>query len=99
MIAGKSHGPHLFIVPIRSPSMNNEIYINKGDNNIRFLIVDLKPCKGVRVGDIGPKAYGGFATTDNGCKFTCVTFASFLLNIKMQMLSLIMFVFLETICS
>ncbi|KAL9540072.1 hypothetical protein MBANPS3_009894 [Mucor bainieri] len=47
VIAGKSHGPHLFIVPIRSP-------------------IDLKPCKGVRVGDIGPKAYGGFATTDNG---------------------------------
>jgi hypothetical protein len=33
------------------------------------LIVDLKPCKGIKVGDIGPKAYGGFATTDNGCKF------------------------------
>lgn len=47
VIAGKSHGPHLFIVPIRSP-------------------IDLKPCKGIRVGDIGPKAYGGFATTDNG---------------------------------
>lgn len=47
MIAGKSHGPHLFIVPIRSP-------------------ITLKPCQGVKVGDIGPKAYGGFATTDNG---------------------------------
>ncbi|KAI9480635.1 MAG: acyl-CoA dehydrogenase/oxidase C-terminal [Benjaminiella poitrasii] len=47
IIAGKSYGPHLFIVPIRSP-------------------VDLKPCRGVKVGDIGPKAYGGFATTDNG---------------------------------
>ncbi|KAI8977142.1 hypothetical protein BDF20DRAFT_913512 [Mycotypha africana] len=47
ILNGKSHGPHLFIVPIRSP-------------------VDLKPCKGVIVGDIGPKAYGGFSTTDNG---------------------------------
>lgn len=47
IISGKSHGPHLFIVPIRSP-------------------IDLKPCKGIKVGDIGPKAYGGFATTDNG---------------------------------
>ncbi|RCH97894.1 acyl-coenzyme A oxidase [Rhizopus stolonifer] len=47
MIAGKSYGPHLFIVPIRSP-------------------LDLKPCKGVQIGDIGPKAYGGFSTVDNG---------------------------------
>lgn len=47
IIAGKSHGPHLFIVPVRSP-------------------FDLKPCKGITVGDIGPKAYGGFSTTDNG---------------------------------
>ncbi|KAI9311600.1 acyl-CoA dehydrogenase/oxidase C-terminal, partial [Dichotomocladium elegans] len=29
--------------------------------------VDFKPVKGVTVGDIGPKAYGGFSTTDNGC--------------------------------
>ncbi|KAI8376969.1 acyl-CoA dehydrogenase/oxidase C-terminal [Blakeslea trispora] len=47
VISGKSYGPHLFIVPIRSP-------------------VDLKPLKGIQVGDIGPKAYGGFATVDNG---------------------------------
>lgn len=47
IINDKSYGPHLFIVPIRSP-------------------IDLKPCKGVIVGDIGPKAYGGFATSDNG---------------------------------
>ncbi|KAI9253672.1 acyl-CoA dehydrogenase/oxidase C-terminal [Helicostylum pulchrum] len=47
IINGKSHGPHLFIVPVRSP-------------------FDLKPCRGITVGDIGPKAYGGFATTDNG---------------------------------
>lgn len=47
IINNKSYGPHLFIVPIRSP-------------------IDLKPCKGVIVGDIGPKAYGGFATSDNG---------------------------------
>ncbi|KAI7888616.1 acyl-CoA dehydrogenase/oxidase C-terminal [Mucor mucedo] len=47
IIAGKSLGPHLFIVPVRSP-------------------FDLKPCKGITVGDIGPKAYGGFSTTDNG---------------------------------
>jgi acyl-CoA oxidase len=47
IINEKSYGPHLFIVPIRSP-------------------LTLKPCKGVIVGDIGPKAYGGFATSDNG---------------------------------
>ncbi|KAG0941748.1 hypothetical protein G6F57_006099 [Rhizopus arrhizus] len=47
IIANKSYGPHLFIVPVRSP-------------------VDLKPYPGVTVGDIGPKAYGGFATVDNG---------------------------------
>ncbi|KAI9022997.1 acyl-CoA dehydrogenase/oxidase C-terminal [Phycomyces nitens] len=47
IISGKSRGPHLFIVPIRS-------------------IEDHKPRKGVTVGDIGPKAYGGFATVDNG---------------------------------
>ncbi|KAL0091093.1 acyl-CoA dehydrogenase/oxidase C-terminal [Phycomyces blakesleeanus] len=47
ILAGKSRGPHLFIVPIRS-------------------IEDHKPMKGVTVGDIGPKAYGGFATVDNG---------------------------------
>ncbi|KAI9250228.1 acyl-CoA dehydrogenase/oxidase C-terminal [Phascolomyces articulosus] len=44
---GKNYGPHIFIVPIRSP-------------------IDFKPVEGVTVGDIGPKAYGGFATTDNG---------------------------------
>ncbi|KAI8333898.1 hypothetical protein BC941DRAFT_495711 [Chlamydoabsidia padenii] len=47
MIDGKSFGPHIFIVPVRSP-------------------VNLKPLKGVTVGDIGPKAYGGFANVDNG---------------------------------
>lgn len=47
IINDKSFGPHLFIVPVRSP-------------------FDLKPCRGITVGDIGPKAYGGFATTDNG---------------------------------
>ncbi|SAM07001.1 hypothetical protein [Absidia glauca] len=47
MIDGKNYGPHIFVVPVRSP-------------------VDLKPLKGVTVGDIGPKAYGGFATVDNG---------------------------------
>ncbi|KAI7897930.1 acyl-CoA dehydrogenase/oxidase C-terminal [Cokeromyces recurvatus] len=47
VIMGKTYGPHLFIVPIRSP-------------------IDLKPYKGVQVGDIGPKAYGGFAAVDNG---------------------------------
>lgn len=29
---------------------------------------DHKPLPGVHVGDIGPKAYGGFAKIDNGCK-------------------------------
>ncbi|KAI8094635.1 hypothetical protein BDF21DRAFT_448789 [Thamnidium elegans] len=47
LIGAKSFGPHLFIVPIRSP-------------------IDLEPFKGITVGDIGPKAYGGFATSDNG---------------------------------
>ncbi|CAO3704034.1 unnamed protein product [Rhizopus stolonifer] len=47
VVANKSYGPHIFIVPIRSS-------------------IDLKPCPGVTVGDIGPKAYGGFATVDNG---------------------------------
>ncbi|CEJ01326.1 Putative Acyl-coenzyme A oxidase [Rhizopus microsporus] len=47
VIANKSYGPHLFIVPIRSP-------------------IDHKPLPGIIVGDIGPKAYGGFATMDNG---------------------------------
>jgi acyl-CoA oxidase len=30
---------------------------------------DHKPFPGVEVGDIGPKAYGGFGKMDNGCKF------------------------------
>ncbi|KAI8146231.1 hypothetical protein BJV82DRAFT_409746 [Fennellomyces sp. T-0311] len=47
ILKGKNMGPHIFIVPIRSP-------------------IDYKPVKGVTVGDIGPKAYGGFSTTDNG---------------------------------
>ncbi|CAO3639756.1 unnamed protein product [Cunninghamella blakesleeana] len=47
IIDGKSYGPHIFIVPVRSP-------------------VDRKPLKGVTVGDIGPKAYDGFSTVDNG---------------------------------
>ncbi|KAF7732469.1 hypothetical protein EC973_003214 [Apophysomyces ossiformis] len=47
IISGKSYGPHLFIVPVRSP-------------------VDHKVIDGVQVGDIGPKAYGGFSTMDNG---------------------------------
>ncbi|KAI8356114.1 acyl-CoA dehydrogenase/oxidase C-terminal [Choanephora cucurbitarum] len=47
IISGKSYGPHLFIVPVRSP-------------------IDLKPLKGIQVGDIGPKAYGGFSTMDSG---------------------------------
>ncbi|KAI9491673.1 acyl-CoA dehydrogenase/oxidase [Zychaea mexicana] len=47
IIKGKNYGPHIFIVPVRSP-------------------IDYKPVKGVSVGDIGPKAYGGFSTTDNG---------------------------------
>ncbi|KAG0172875.1 hypothetical protein DFQ28_009880 [Apophysomyces sp. BC1034] len=47
VISGKSYGPHLFIVPVRSP-------------------VDHKVVEGVQVGDIGPKAYNGFATMDNG---------------------------------
>ncbi|KAI9307224.1 acyl-CoA dehydrogenase/oxidase [Cunninghamella echinulata] len=50
IIDGKPYGPHIFIVPVRSP-------------------VDRKPVKGVTVGDIGPKAYDGFATVDNGCKY------------------------------
>ncbi|KAG0292937.1 acyl-coenzyme A oxidase [Dissophora globulifera] len=29
---------------------------------------DHRPFPGVKVGDIGPKAYGGFAKIDNGCK-------------------------------
>ncbi|KAL7273930.1 hypothetical protein RUND412_003177 [Rhizina undulata] len=43
----RSHGPHLFIVPLR----------------------DLKthlPLPGVKIGDIGPKAYNGFSSIDNG---------------------------------
>ncbi|CAO3600416.1 unnamed protein product [Absidia cylindrospora] len=47
IIDGKSYGPHIFVVPVRSP-------------------VDRKPLRGVKVGDIGPKAYGGFSTVDNG---------------------------------
>ncbi|ORZ25089.1 acyl-CoA dehydrogenase/oxidase, partial [Absidia repens] len=47
IIDGKSYGPHIFIVPVRSP-------------------VDRKSVKGVTVGDIGPKALGGFQTVDNG---------------------------------
>ncbi|GAA5797242.1 hypothetical protein HPULCUR_002622 [Helicostylum pulchrum] len=47
IIGAKSYGPHLFIVPIRSP-------------------IDLKTFEGITVGDIGPKAYGAFATSDNG---------------------------------
>ncbi|CAO3636620.1 unnamed protein product [Cunninghamella echinulata] len=47
IIDGKPYGPHIFIVPVRSP-------------------VDRKPVKGVTVGDIGPKAYDGFAAVDNG---------------------------------
>lgn len=47
IVDGKSLGPHLFIVPIRS-------------------LDDHKPLPNVRVGDIGPKAYGGFAAFDNG---------------------------------
>ncbi|CDS04653.1 hypothetical protein LRAMOSA07225 [Lichtheimia ramosa] len=50
ILKGKNYGPHIFIVPIRSP-------------------VDHKPVKGVTVGDIGPKAYGGFSVTDNGFAF------------------------------
>ena len=30
-----------------------------------------KPFPGVQVGDIGPKAYGGFNKMDNGCKHHC----------------------------
>lgn len=37
---------------------------------------DHKPLPGVHVGDIGPKAYGGFAKIDNGCKL--VFFAAYL---------------------
>lgn len=35
---------------------------------------DHRPFPGVKVGDIGPKAYGGFSKIDNGCKSrgTCV---------------------------
>lgn len=40
-------------------------------------IVDHQPVPGVTVGDIGPKAYGGFATTDNGCKFVLLCGARF----------------------
>ncbi|KAI9354041.1 acyl-CoA dehydrogenase/oxidase C-terminal [Pilaira anomala] len=47
IIGDKLYGPHLFIVPIRSP-------------------IDLKPLKGITVGDIGPKAYGGTSGNDNG---------------------------------
>ncbi|KAI8971350.1 acyl-CoA dehydrogenase/oxidase C-terminal [Pilobolus umbonatus] len=47
IVDNHNHGPHLFIVPLRST-------------------IDLKPLKGIKVGDIGPKAYGGFSTMDNG---------------------------------
>ncbi|KAI7857427.1 acyl-CoA dehydrogenase/oxidase C-terminal, partial [Circinella umbellata] len=57
----KNYGPHIFIVPIRSP-------------------LDYKPIKGVTVGDIGPKAYGGFATVDNGCKLICKNFVDALFD-------------------
>jgi acyl-CoA oxidase len=30
---------------------------------------DHRPFPGVKVGDIGPKSYGGFSKIDNGCKF------------------------------
>ncbi|KAI9250226.1 acyl-CoA dehydrogenase/oxidase C-terminal [Phascolomyces articulosus] len=56
IVKGKNYGPHIFIVPVRSPC--NPFF--------SLLLVNLKPVKGVTVGDIGPKAYGGFATTDNG---------------------------------
>lgn len=32
---------------------------------------DHRPFPGVKVGDIGPKSYGGFAKIDNGCKVLC----------------------------
>jgi hypothetical protein len=31
---------------------------------------DHRPFPGVKVGDIGPKAYGGFSKIDNGCKWS-----------------------------
>jgi acyl-CoA oxidase len=30
---------------------------------------DHRPFPGVKVGDIGPKSYGGFSKIDNGCEF------------------------------
>jgi acyl-CoA oxidase len=46
-INSKLYGPHLFIVPVRSP-------------------VDMSPLPNVQVGEIGSKAFGGFASIDNG---------------------------------
>lgn len=38
---------------------------------------DHRPFPGVKVGDIGPKSYGGFAKIDNGCKFTALFLRSY----------------------
>jgi acyl-CoA oxidase len=46
-ISSQSHGPHLFIVPIRSPTT-------------------MSPLPNITVGDIGSKAFNGFASIDNG---------------------------------
>lgn len=37
-----------------------------------YNIGDHKPLSSVQVGDIGPKAYGGFASMDNGCKLKSI---------------------------
>ncbi|KAI8875838.1 acyl-CoA dehydrogenase NM domain-like protein [Backusella circina FSU 941] len=47
---------HLFIVHTHSPS---KVHIFK---------LDLIPCSGIKVGDIGPKACDRFVCVDNGCE-------------------------------
>jgi acyl-CoA oxidase len=70
IIDGKNYGPHIFVSPIRDPGKT----CLQLAENCNYLDVDMtfldthKPEPNILVGDIGPKAYGGFASMDNGCK-------------------------------
>lgn len=69
VIDGKSYGPHIFVSPIRPLSKIDWLLMLMYKTAlIDDCIGDHKPLSSVQVGDIGPKAYGGFASMVNCCK-------------------------------
>ena len=65
VINSKSYGPHIFFSPIRSLSNIDLLLMLIYETALIDNCIgdhDPKPLPSVHVGDIGPKAYGGFAS-------------------------------------